>query len=113
MVFALTPDPNDSAGRYQSQIRFELQQLEGLSVDAELKALAEVRENVQGLLSEAKLHDEINSNSIDNKLRSLREQTSKEDAMRKLQELKAKKKALPPAKSTKNKVVDAVFEEKT
>lgn len=83
------------------------EQLEGISVDAELKALEEARENAQNLLTEAKLNDELNEDSLESKLQTIRSRGSKENAVKKLQEIKAKKrKALPPA-SRKGNVVEA------
>lgn len=88
------------------------EQLEGISVDAELKALGAARENAQNLLTEAKLNDELNEDSLESKLQAIRERGSKEAALKKLEELKAKKrKALPPA-SKKDRVIDATFESK-
>lgn len=96
-----------------AQAKISIQeQLEGISVDAELKALGEARENAQNLLTEAKLNDELNEDSLETKLQVIRARGSKENATKKLQELKAKKqKALPPA-SEKGKVIDASFDDK-
>jgi len=88
------------------------EQLEGISVDAELKALGAARENAQNLLTEARLNDELNKDSLETQLQAIRERGSKESALKKLQELKAKKqKALPPA-SKKGQIIDATFDEK-
>lgn len=87
------------------------QQLDGFSVDAELKALEGVRENVNNKLAEAKLNKELKESDLDSKLALVRERGSKESALKALEELKRQRnpKALPPA-SKKSMVIDAELE---
>ncbi len=48
------------------------EQLDGLSVDAEVKALDNVREHIKTTMAEAKLGDELRENDLDGKLAKLR-----------------------------------------
>ncbi|MCC6807628.1 MAG: PspA/IM30 family protein [Deltaproteobacteria bacterium] len=48
------------------------EQLDGLSVDAEVKALDNVREHIKTTMAEAKLGDELRENDLDTKLAKLR-----------------------------------------
>jgi phage shock protein A len=48
------------------------EQLEGLSVDAEVKALDNVREHIKTTVAEATLGDELRDNDLDNRLQKLR-----------------------------------------
>jgi len=86
-------------------------QLDGLSVDAELKALEGVRENVTHKLAESKLTKELRESDLDSKLASIRELGSKERAEKALEEIKRcrAQRALPPA-SKKSMVIDAELE---
>jgi phage shock protein A len=47
-------------------------QLDGLSVDAEVKALDNVREHIKNSVAEATLGDELRNNDLDNRLAKLR-----------------------------------------
>ena len=49
------------------------EQLEGLSVDAEVKALDNVREHIKNTVAEATLGDELKDNDLDNRLNKLRQ----------------------------------------
>jgi phage shock protein A len=49
------------------------EQLDGLSVDAEVKALDNVREHIKTTMAEAKLGDELRENDLDTKLNKLRQ----------------------------------------
>jgi phage shock protein A len=49
------------------------EQLEGLSVDAEVKALDNVREHIKNTVAEATLGDELKENDLDNRLNKLRQ----------------------------------------
>ena len=69
------------------------EQLEGLSVDAEVKALDNVRNHIQNLSAEAKLGKELAGESLDAKLSALRRQTGDVTAKRQLEEIKAKRAA--------------------
>ena len=51
------------------------QQLEGLSVDNEVKALDNVREHIKNTIAEANLGKELGENDLDSRLKALRAQT--------------------------------------
>jgi len=51
------------------------QQLEGLSVDNEVKALENVREHIKNTIAEANLGKELNESDLDTRLKALRAQT--------------------------------------
>ena len=73
------------------------EQLEGLSVDAEVKALDNVRGHINNLAAEAKLGKELGEGSLDGKLAALRRQTGDVTARKQLEEMKAKKAAAQAA----------------
>ncbi|MFO0727147.1 MAG: PspA/IM30 family protein [Myxococcota bacterium] len=73
------------------------EQLEGLSVDAEVKALDNVRGHINNLAAEAKLGKELSEGSLDGKLAALRRQTGDVTARKQLEEMKAKKAAATAA----------------
>jgi phage shock protein A len=77
------------------------EQLEGLSVDAEVKALDNVRSHINNLTAEAKLGKELAEGSLDGKLAELRRQTGDVTAKKQLEEMKAKKAAAKAAQSAK------------
>ena len=58
----------------QARIRIQ-DQLEGLSVDAEVKALDNVREHIKDTVAQANLNDELGETDLDHQLRSLRQQS--------------------------------------
>jgi phage shock protein A len=59
-----------------AQVRIRIQeQLEGLSVDAEVKALENVRENIKDQVAQANLGQELGENDLDNRLNALRQQS--------------------------------------
>lgn len=88
-----------------AQARIKIQeQLEGLSVDAEVKALDNVRENINTLAAEAKMGAELAGESLDGKLAELRRQTGDVAAKKKLEEMKQKRAAAQPA-SNGNKIM--------
>lgn len=87
-------------------------QIEGLAVDAELKALEGVRENVTHRIAESKLNKELKESDIETKIATIREIGSKERAVKALEDIKRSRKALPPA-SNQSMIVDAEFTEKT
>src|SRR5215475_9424053 len=51
------------------------QQLDGLSVDNEVKALDNVREHIKNTIAEANLGKELGESDLDNRLKALRQQT--------------------------------------
>jgi phage shock protein A len=67
------------------------EQLEGLSVDAEVKALDNVRQHINQTAAEAKLNKELSGESLDGRLKKLRQQTGDITAKKQLDELKAKR----------------------
>jgi phage shock protein A len=71
----------------QARVRIQ-DQLEGLSVDAELRALENVRTGIKDTISKAKLGDELRENDLDVRLKALRTNSSKATARNKLEALK-------------------------
>src|SRR5919202_1573497 len=69
------------------------EQLDGLSVDAEVKALDNVRQHIKTTIAEANLGKELSESSLDSRLAALRNQTGDVTARQQLAELKAKKAA--------------------
>jgi phage shock protein A len=88
--------------RMQSaQARMRIQeQLEGLSVDAEVKALDNVREHIKNTIAEANLGQELSESSLDSRLAALRTQAGDVLAKQQLAELKAKRAAAQAAQKT-------------
>jgi len=58
----------------EARVRIQ-EQLEGLSVEADVKALDNVREHIKNTVAQANLNDELKETDVDAKLRKLREQT--------------------------------------
>ncbi len=79
--------------RMQSaQARLKIQeQLDGLSVDAEVKALDNVREHIKNTVAAANLGKELSESSLDARLTALKSQTGDVQARQQLAELKAKR----------------------
>jgi phage shock protein A len=65
------------------------EQLEGLSVDAEVKALDNVREHIHNLVAESNLGKELQESSLDQRLAQLRQQGGEANARQELERLKA------------------------
>src|SRR5918997_141104 len=77
-----------------AQARIKVQeQLDGLSVDAEVKALDNVRQHIKTTIAEANLGKELSESSLDTRLDALRNQVGDVQARNQLAELKAKKAA--------------------
>jgi phage shock protein A len=77
-----------------SQARIKVQeQLNGLSVDAEVKALDNVRQHIKNTIAEANLGKELSESSLDSRLDALRSQVGDVQARNQLAELKARKAA--------------------
>ncbi|MSP62327.1 MAG: PspA/IM30 family protein [Myxococcales bacterium] len=73
-----------------AQARLKIQeQLDGLSVDAEVKALDNVREHIKNTIAHANLGAELKSTDLDERLKSLRVQSGDVTAKSQLAELKA------------------------
>jgi phage shock protein A len=77
--------------KFQSaQARLKIQgQLEGLSVDADVKALENVRSHIKNIEAEAKLSHELNQDDLDTKLKALRQSAGTATAKSELEALKA------------------------
>jgi len=74
----------DAEARKQIQ-----EQLEGLSVDDEVKALDNVREYAERVSAEVQIGDELREDSLEGKLADIRKQTGSARAKAKLEALKA------------------------
>jgi phage shock protein A len=72
----------------QARMRIN-EQLEGLSVDAEVKALDNVREHIKNTIAEANLGSELKSTDLDERLKGLRQASGDVTAKQQLAELKA------------------------
>ena len=73
-----------------AQARLKIQeQLDGLSVDAEVKALDNVREHIKTTIAQANLNSELKSTDLDDRLKQLRSQSGDVTAKQQLAELKA------------------------
>jgi phage shock protein A len=72
----------------QARIRIQ-EQLEGLSVEADVKALDNVREHIKNQVAQANLGKELSESSLDQRLASLRSQTGDVTAKSQLEQLKA------------------------
>ena len=83
----------------QARIRIN-EQLEGLSVDAEVKALENVREHIKNTISEANLGSELKSTDLDERLKGLRQASGDVTAKQQLAELKAASAAKKAAQKT-------------
>jgi len=91
---------NDAQARKQIQ-----EQLDGLSVDEEIKALQNVRDFAEKVKAEVKIGDELKESSLDSKLAKIKAQTGNLKAAQKLEALKAAKagasaSATAPAQTT-------------
>src|SRR5438876_270873 len=75
-----------------AQARLKIQeQLDGLSVDDEVRALDNVRSHIKNTIAEANLTKEISDSSLDSRLAALRNQTGDVQAKQELEQLKARK----------------------
>lgn len=84
-----------------AQARIQIQeQLDGLSVDAEVKALDNVREHINALTAESRLNKELEGEALESRLAKLRRQTGDVTAKKKLEEMKAKRAAAKSAQKT-------------
>ena len=72
----------------QARIRIQ-EQLEGLSVEADVKALDTVREHINNVTAQAKLGSELQESSLDTRLKALRQQSGDVTARSQLEQLKA------------------------
>jgi phage shock protein A len=72
----------------QARIKIS-EQLDGLSVDAEVKALDNVREHIKTTIAAANLNAELKSTDLDERLKQLRTQSGDVTAKQELAQLKA------------------------
>jgi phage shock protein A len=84
----------------QARLRIQ-EQLDGLSVDADVKALDNVREHIKNTIAEANLGQELSGSSLDARLAALKTQAGDVQAKQQLTELKAKKAAQQAAQPQK------------
>lgn len=85
-----------------AQARIKIQeQLDGLSVDDEVKALDNVRSHIKTTIAEANLGRELSESSLDGRLAALKNQAGDVQARAQLAELKAKRAAQQASQSQK------------
>jgi len=84
----------------QARLRIQ-EQLDGLSVDAEVKALDNVREHIKNTIAEANLGQELAASSLDSRPQVLKNQAGDVQAKQQLAELKAKRAAQQAAQGQK------------
>ncbi len=89
--------------RMQSaQARLQIQgQLDGLSVDAEVRALDNVREHIKTTVAAANLGKELSETSLDSRLAALKDKAGDVQAKQQLVELKAKRAAQQASQAQK------------
>ncbi|MEE2751562.1 MAG: PspA/IM30 family protein [Myxococcota bacterium] len=77
------------ARKANAEARIQIQEtLDGLSTEADIRALENVRENIEKLQAEAEIGDEIDGASLDEKLANIREKAADSNAQSQLDELK-------------------------
>jgi phage shock protein A len=85
-----------------AQARIKIQgQLDGLSVDADVRALDTVREHIKTTIAEANLGREMSESSLDSRLAALQTQAGDVQARQQLAEMKAKRAAQAAAQGQK------------
>jgi phage shock protein A len=85
-----------------AQARIKIQeQLDGLSVDDEVKALDNVRSHIKTTIAEANLGRELSESSLDSRLAALKNQAGDVQARAQLAEMKAKRAAQQASQSQK------------
>ena len=82
------------AKKATADARIRIQEtLDGLSTDADIRALDNVRENINKAAAEVDVNTEINDNSLDKKLAEIKEKTADASAKAQLDELKKARQA--------------------
>jgi phage shock protein A len=77
------------AQMHSAQARLKIQnQLDGLSVDAEVRALDNVREHIKNTVAEAKMGSELRESDLDVQLAKLRQSSGSITARQELEEMK-------------------------
>jgi phage shock protein A len=85
-----------------AQARLKIQeQLDGLSVDDEVRALDNVRTHIKNTIAEANLSKELSDTSLDSRLANLRNQVGDVQAKQELAAIKARKAAAQAAQGQK------------
>lgn len=85
-----------------AQARIKIQgQLDGLSVDEEVRALDNVRAHIKTTIAEANLGKELSDSSLDSRLAALKNQAGDVMARQQLAEMKAKRAAQQAAQNQK------------
>jgi phage shock protein A len=84
----------------QARLRIQ-EQLDGLSVDDEVRALDNVRTHIKNTIAEANLGKELSDTSLDGRLANLRNQVGDVQAKQELAALKARKAAQQAAQGQK------------
>lgn len=85
-----------------AQARIKIQgQLDGLSVDEEVRALDNVRAHIKTTIAEANLGKELQDSSLDSRLAALKNQAGDVQARQQLAEMKAKRAAQQAAQNQK------------
>jgi len=85
-----------------AQARIKIQgQLDGLSVDEEVRALDNVRAHIKTTIAEANLGKELSDSSLDSRLATLKNQAGDVQARHQLAEMKAKRAAQQAAQNQK------------
>ncbi|HEV7919725.1 MAG TPA: PspA/IM30 family protein [Thermoanaerobaculia bacterium] len=94
-IRSLKAERDSMLAKMQSaQARMKIQeQLDGLSVDDEVRALDNVRSHIKNTIAEANLTKELSDSSLDSRLQNLRNQTGDVQAKQELAALKARKAA--------------------
>jgi len=102
-IKSLKSERDTMLARMQSaQARIKIQeQLDGLSVDAEVRALDNVRDHIKNTIAEANLGKELSESSLDSRLQALKAQAGDVQAKQQLAELKAKRAAQQAAQGQK------------
>jgi phage shock protein A len=72
----------------QARLRIQ-EQLEGLSVDAEVKALDNVRDHIKNTIAQANLGKELGESDLDTRLKALRQQTGEATSKQEWERLRA------------------------
>ena len=94
------------AKKQNAEARIKIQEtLDGLSTDADVQALDNVRSSINQLNAEADIGNELGDASLDAKLAKIKAKTGSANARRKLDELKKQKAAKKDAATNVNKTM--------
>lgn len=90
------------AKKANAEVRIQIQEtLDGLSTDADIRALDNVREGIDKLQAEAEVGAELADSDLDSKLSEIKEKTSAASARNQLEEMKKQMAAQKAAKEGK------------